>query len=103
MMQDVFIGFLRITIVGIVTPEYTKGRVLRMYHELEVRGDIYTYDALSWALYRNKQYVEADAALKRALRFGTPEPTFYYHTGLIDSALGKKDEGCRRAGVCRGV
>lgn len=61
-------------------------------NELEVRGDIYTYDALAWALYKNKQYAEAGEAMKKAMQFKTPEPMFYYHAGLIDSALGKKDE-----------
>ena len=61
-------------------------------NELEVRGDIYTYDALAWALFRNKDYSAADEAMKKALKFKTPEPAFYYHAGLIDSALGRKDE-----------
>jgi tetratricopeptide (TPR) repeat protein len=61
-------------------------------NELEVRGDIYTYDALAWALYKNKDYSEADAAMKKAMQFKTPEPAFYYHAGLIAASLGRKDE-----------
>jgi tetratricopeptide (TPR) repeat protein len=61
-------------------------------NELEFRGDIYTYDALAWALYKNKRYTEAADAMQKALRFQTPEPMFFYHAGLIDTALGKKDE-----------
>jgi tetratricopeptide (TPR) repeat protein len=61
-------------------------------NELEVRGDIYTYDALAWALYKNKDYAAAADAMKKAMQFQTPEPAFYYHAGLIASALGKKDE-----------
>ena len=61
-------------------------------NELEVRGDIYTYDALAWALFKNKDYAAAAEAMKKALKFKTPEPAFYYHAGLIDSALGRKDE-----------
>jgi tetratricopeptide (TPR) repeat protein len=61
-------------------------------NELEVRGDIYTYDALAWALYKNKDYTAAADAMKKAMQFQTPEPAFYYHAGLIASALGKKDE-----------
>ncbi|MES1262341.1 MAG: tetratricopeptide repeat protein [Acidobacteriota bacterium] len=61
-------------------------------NELEVRGDIYSYDALAWALYKNKRYAEAAVAMKKAMQLKTPEPAFYYHAGLIDSALGKKDE-----------
>jgi tetratricopeptide (TPR) repeat protein len=61
-------------------------------NEMDVRGDIYTYDALAWALFKNKQYPEAAEAMKKAMQFSTPEPMFYYHAGLIDNALGQKDE-----------
>jgi tetratricopeptide (TPR) repeat protein len=60
--------------------------------ELDVRGDVYTYDALAWVLFKNGRHAEAEQAAGKALRFGTPEPTFYFHAGLIASALGKKDE-----------
>jgi tetratricopeptide (TPR) repeat protein len=55
--------------------------------ELDVRGDIYTYDALAWAFYKNKKYKEADEAMTKAMRFKTPEPNFYLHAGLIAKAL----------------
>jgi tetratricopeptide (TPR) repeat protein len=61
-------------------------------NELEVRGDIYTYDALAWALFKNKKFTEAGEAMKKAMQFQTPEPMFYYHAGLIQNALGNKDE-----------
>lgn len=73
--------------------DWNPGRALELAkNELEVRGDIYTYDALAWALYKNKEYVSADQAMKKAMQFRTPEPAFYYHAGLIASALGRKDE-----------
>jgi tetratricopeptide (TPR) repeat protein len=58
--------------------------------ELEVRRDIYTYDALAWALYKNHKYQEADEAMAKALRFHSPEPNFYMHARLIAQALGRK-------------
>jgi tetratricopeptide (TPR) repeat protein len=58
--------------------------------ELAVRGDVYTYDALAWALCKNGRYEEAERAAAQAVRFGTPEPAFYYHAGMIANALGKK-------------
>ena len=61
-------------------------------NELEVRGDVYTWDALAWALFKNKKYPEAGEAMKKAMKLGTPEPAFYYHAGLIESALGHKDD-----------
>jgi tetratricopeptide (TPR) repeat protein len=63
--------------------------------ELAVRGDVYTYDALAWALCKNGRYQEAERAAGKALQFGTPEPAFYYHAGMIANALGKKDEAAK--------
>jgi len=56
--------------------------------ELDVRRDIYTYDALAWALYKNKKFAEAGEAMNRALNMGTPEPAFYYHAEQIALADG---------------
>jgi tetratricopeptide (TPR) repeat protein len=61
-------------------------------NELDVRGDIYTWDALAWALYKNQRYPEAAEAMSKALKFNTPEPMFYYHSGLIYNAMDKKVE-----------
>ena len=60
--------------------------------ELRGRRDIYTYDALAWTLYKNKQYEEAGKAKEKALELGTPEPAFYYHAGMIERALGQTDQ-----------
>lgn len=58
--------------------------------ELENRQDIYTYDAQSWVLYRLKWFNEAQQASRKALRFNTAEPSFFYHAGMIESALGNR-------------
>jgi tetratricopeptide (TPR) repeat protein len=63
--------------------------------ELDVRGDVYTYDALAWALFKNGRYAEAEQAAGKALRFGTPEPAFYFHAGMIASAAGKKQDAAK--------
>ncbi len=60
--------------------------------ELKVRQDVYTYDALAWALFKEKQYADAQGAIDRATKLGTPEPTFYYHAGMIAAALGRKQD-----------
>ncbi|HLX42319.1 MAG TPA: tetratricopeptide repeat protein, partial [Bryobacteraceae bacterium] len=60
--------------------------------ELDVRRDIYTYDALAWALFKNKKFAEAEKAITEAMKLSTPEPAFYYHAGMIASGLGKKQE-----------
>jgi tetratricopeptide (TPR) repeat protein len=58
--------------------------------EMKTRRDIYEQDALAWVLYRNKQYTEARAAAEKAMELGSPEPTFYYHAGMIAAALGDR-------------
>ncbi|MGH9720977.1 MAG: tetratricopeptide repeat protein [Bryobacteraceae bacterium] len=63
--------------------------------ELEIRKDIYTYDALAWALYKNGRHAEAETAINAALQLSTPEPAFYYHAGMIASALGKRSDATR--------
>jgi tetratricopeptide (TPR) repeat protein len=63
--------------------------------ELGGRADIYTYDALAWTLYKNKKYEEAGKAKEKALELGTPEPAFYYHAGMIERALGDRDQARR--------
>jgi len=61
-------------------------------NELTVRKDIYTYDALAWALYKNKQYDQAADAIAQALKMGTPEPMFYDHARQIALAKGQEDK-----------
>jgi tetratricopeptide (TPR) repeat protein len=60
--------------------------------ELNSRKDVYTYDALAWALYKNGKCAEAEAASAKALRMKTAEPVFYYHAGMIAAAAGKRAE-----------
>lgn len=54
--------------------------------DLQVRQDIYTYDAYAWALFKNKRYNEAWSASEKAMKLGTPEAMFYYHAGMIANA-----------------
>jgi tetratricopeptide (TPR) repeat protein len=60
--------------------------------ELKVRSDVYTFDALAWSLFKKGKLAEAAEAARKALQFGTPEPAFYYHAGMIAHALGNKTE-----------
>jgi tetratricopeptide (TPR) repeat protein len=61
--------------------------------ELETRKDVYTYDALSWVLFRSGKQKEAEEASAKALAFHTPEPMFLYHAGVITIAGGRTDAG----------
>jgi len=61
-----------------------------MRAELPVRGDVYTWDAYSWVLYKSGRLDEAKAASEKALRFHTPEPTFYAHARQIQTGTAQQ-------------
>jgi tetratricopeptide (TPR) repeat protein len=56
--------------------------------ELTNRADIFTEDALAWALYRNGEVTEARAAAERAGRLHTPDARMLFHAGVILRAAG---------------
>jgi tetratricopeptide (TPR) repeat protein len=56
--------------------------------ELEVRRDIYAYDVLAWALYKNGQPAEALIAMTEALKLGTQDARLFFHAGMIHHRLG---------------
>jgi tetratricopeptide (TPR) repeat protein len=60
--------------------------------ELEVRKDIYAYDVLAWALYKNDQPEEARTAMTEALKLGTQDARLFYHAGMIHHRLGEHDK-----------
>ena len=60
--------------------------------ELEVRHDIYTWDALAWALFKNGRYTDAEAASKKALQYGTQDPMLLFHAGIISEKLGQQGQ-----------
>jgi tetratricopeptide (TPR) repeat protein len=60
--------------------------------ELEVRHDVYTWDALAWALYKNGKMVEAADASEKALKFGTRDPLLLFHAGMIAEGLGHREQ-----------
>jgi len=60
--------------------------------ELKVRQDVYTYDALAWALFHNGKLEEAEAAIRRALSQNSPEPSFHEHAAQIFESRGRIEE-----------
>jgi tetratricopeptide (TPR) repeat protein len=56
--------------------------------ELAVRKDIYGYDVLAWALYKNGKPGEALAAITEALKLGTRDARLFFHAGMIHQKLG---------------
>jgi tetratricopeptide (TPR) repeat protein len=66
--------------------------------ELTVRRDIYGYDTLAWALYRNGRLEEAAAAMNEALRLGTRDAVLHYHAGKIFQGLGDRRRATKHLG-----
>ena len=66
------------------------------HKEFEVRHDIYTWDALAWALYKNGKYQEASDAIDNALRPGTRDALLFFHAGMIASRLGQTSQAKER-------
>ncbi len=63
--------------------------------ELQVRKDVYGYDAAAWALYKSGSLEEAHRLSERALSVGTRDARLYYHAGMIARARGRDTEARR--------
>jgi tetratricopeptide (TPR) repeat protein len=61
--------------------------------EAATRDDVYTADALAWALCKAGRPRRAKRAAQRALRLGTPDAALHYHAGVIAAALGRAQRG----------
>lgn len=63
--------------------------------EFEVRHDIYTWDALGWALYKNGKYTEAKQASDKSLQQGTRDAMLWFHAGMIAEKLGDVNDATK--------
>jgi tetratricopeptide (TPR) repeat protein len=72
---------------------HTDEAVALAREELAVRKDVYTEDALAWALYRAGKVDEAKTHIAAARRLGTPDARLVYHEGAIRIAAGEKSKG----------
>ncbi len=61
--------------------------------EKKVRDDVYTEDALAWALYRKGDIAAARVASDKATALGTKDARLLYHAGAIRIAGGDKAAG----------
>ena len=64
--------------------------LLLAQREFEVRHDIYTWDALAWALYKNGKPDEARKASDQALAMHTQDALLLFHAGMIADAQGQQ-------------
>jgi tetratricopeptide (TPR) repeat protein len=60
--------------------------------EAAIRKDVYSYDTLAWALYKNGRAEEASTAMDQAMKLGTQDALLYYHAGMIDQSLGHREQ-----------
>ncbi|HEX4946644.1 MAG TPA: tetratricopeptide repeat protein [Blastocatellia bacterium] len=63
--------------------------------ELAARADVFTYDALAWALRAVGKTTEAQDAMKKALAEGTQDARLFYHAGVIAAQTKRKAEAQR--------
>ena len=63
--------------------------------EWRTRKSIFVADALAWSLYANGRHREALTYATKALRLGTRNALFYFHKGMIERALGRRDAARR--------
>src|SRR5262249_34710099 len=56
--------------------------------ELEARRDVFSHDALAWALAAGGKLPEAHAEMQRALAEGTQDARLFFHAGIIASQSG---------------
>jgi len=59
--------------------------------ELKDRGDVFTHDALAWALFNSGRHAEAWTASERAMAEGTRDARLLLHAGAIAARLGRED------------
>lgn len=62
------------------------------FQELELRQDVFTLDAVAWALFQTGQYDQAQNYSERALRYGTQDARLFMHSGLIAAHSGQQKQ-----------
>jgi len=69
--------------------------------ELEKRSDIFTLDAVAWALASAGQIDEASTFMARALAEGTEDGRLFVHAAAIAAAAGRSEDAARWARKAR--
>jgi tetratricopeptide (TPR) repeat protein len=59
--------------------------------ELVIRHDVYAYDTLAWAAYKNHRLGLADQAAASAMACGTRDASILFHAGMIANALNRRE------------
>ena len=61
----------------------------------ESNADLLSSDTLSWCLYKKGEFAEAKKYINEAMRLKTKSALFYYHAGMIENALGNRQEAVK--------
>jgi tetratricopeptide (TPR) repeat protein len=69
--------------------------------EIENRADVFTLDALAWALASTGQIREASTLMARALATGTKDGRLFFHASVIAAADGRPEDAARWAREAR--
>ena len=69
--------------------------------ELIVRSDVFTLDALAWALDNIGEVGEASSLMERALAEGTSDARLFLHASVIAAADGRRADAARWAAKAR--
>ncbi len=59
---------------------------------LSARPNVFSSDAMAWALYNSSNYPEAQVRIDEALKPGLKVPIVYFHAGMIASKLGQNEK-----------
>jgi tetratricopeptide (TPR) repeat protein len=71
--------------------------------ELQRRGDVFTLDALAWALASAGELTEASSVMHRALAEGTQDARLFLHASVIAAASGHAADAKRWASKARAL
>jgi tetratricopeptide (TPR) repeat protein len=72
--------------------EQTRFALSLAQKELGERGDIFTHDAVAWALAANGRYDDAREHMAQALAQGTRDPRLVFHAAVIAARSGQREE-----------
>jgi Flp pilus assembly protein TadD len=63
--------------------------------EMKVRMDVFTLDALAWALAAAGKVEAASSTIERALQEGTKDARLFFHAGTIAARAGQRKQSRR--------
>lgn len=74
------------------TDRHLKKALQLAQQDLKMREDLFAYDTLAWAQFKNGLHEEALQNVSRALQTGIHDAMIHYHAGRIHEAVGNKSK-----------